>query len=769
MSYLDDTGLAYFWTKIKAYVSSFLTWTNIQNKPSTFAPSAHSHGNITNAGELGTASRAVVTDGNKKVSVSSVTSTELGYLSGVTSNVQTQLNGKADSSAIPSIPSLSRTISGSGNAITDITVSGHAITATKGSTFLTSHQTLPTLSLTTSGNGNAITALSVSNHAITATKGSTFLTSHQSLANYVTLNGAQTISGAKTFTGEIIGINKDNSTDNANSLYSTTVGSKLTYYTTTSGGTKLTNVPAAVNTTLESRTIRRLSNSDWIVEQICHNSNGLYYRIGNSGTWGAWRTFAFTDSNITGNAATVSGTAGTSLLAWNTENTVYTVGGHAIKVKLPANPNTDTHWTSHLYAGASNGKANAATTNGNTYLIICDDTTARDRRLIKGTGATTVTSDSSGNITINSTDNNTTYAAGTGLSLSGTTFNVSTVPIANGGTGATSRLNAVKALMNENVGTGAQYFLTIIGTWGKAGYTSVADAKTVLGLGSAAYTASTAYAAASHTHSYLPLSGGSMTGTITTSASTPLKLNNASVTTGAQPSSTLQTFYISINEKTGSNYLQQFGGMLNKNGSSYIRFYAKPNIANATGYILEWIATSSNCTLQPQTNNIALLGASNNRWEQIWCHQSSINSSSDARMKSGIAGIPDEVLDAWAGINWVQFQFNESIAEKGAEKARLHTGLIAQDVDAAFKELGLDVSRYGLFLYDSWDATAEELDEEGKVVTPGREAGDAFGLRYVEALCVEASYQRRENARLRARIASLEDRLAALELRLGSE
>ena len=42
-----------------------------------------------------TASRALVSDTNGKVAVSAVTSTELGYLDGVTSNVQTQLNGKA--------------------------------------------------------------------------------------------------------------------------------------------------------------------------------------------------------------------------------------------------------------------------------------------------------------------------------------------------------------------------------------------------------------------------------------------------------------------------------------------------------------------------------------------------------------------------------------------------------------------------------------------------------------------------------------------------
>ena len=41
-----------------------------------------------------TASRALVSDGSGKVAVSAVTSTELGYLDGVTSAIQTQLNGK---------------------------------------------------------------------------------------------------------------------------------------------------------------------------------------------------------------------------------------------------------------------------------------------------------------------------------------------------------------------------------------------------------------------------------------------------------------------------------------------------------------------------------------------------------------------------------------------------------------------------------------------------------------------------------------------------
>ena len=42
-----------------------------------------------------TASRALVSDSNGDVSVSDVTSTEIGYLDGVSSNVQTQIDNKA--------------------------------------------------------------------------------------------------------------------------------------------------------------------------------------------------------------------------------------------------------------------------------------------------------------------------------------------------------------------------------------------------------------------------------------------------------------------------------------------------------------------------------------------------------------------------------------------------------------------------------------------------------------------------------------------------
>ena len=64
----------------------------------------------------------------------------------------------------------------------------------------------------------------------------------------------------------------------------------------------------------------------------------------------------------------------------------------------------------HLYIGAkssnNNNNSNSTTNNNNTYIKLFDDTTLRHQYQIKGTGLVTVSSDASGNITINSAANN---------------------------------------------------------------------------------------------------------------------------------------------------------------------------------------------------------------------------------------------------------------------------------------------------------------------------------------------------------------------------
>ena len=76
--------------------------------------------------------------------------------------------------------------------------------------------------------------------------------------------------------------------------------------------------------------------------------------------------------------------------------------GFTISKSVPSDAKfTDTHYTTHLYAGTGTAK-NAATTNGNTKLTVTDNDTVSDSVTIKGTGDASVTSDSNGNIIINS-------------------------------------------------------------------------------------------------------------------------------------------------------------------------------------------------------------------------------------------------------------------------------------------------------------------------------------------------------------------------------
>ena len=71
--------------------------------------------------------------------------------------------------------------------------------------------------------------------------------------------------------------------------------------------------------------------------------------------------------------------------------------------------------SSCLYVGKNGEKSNSATTNGNTYLKLFDNDTKRSQHLINGGGATTVTSDASGTITVATPIKNLDTTSGSGL------------------------------------------------------------------------------------------------------------------------------------------------------------------------------------------------------------------------------------------------------------------------------------------------------------------------------------------------------------------
>lgn len=201
--------------------------------------------------------------------------------------------------------------------------------------------------------------------------------------------------------------------------------------------------------------------------------------------------------------------------------------------------------------------------------------------------------------------------------------------------------------------------------------------------------------------------------------------------------------------------------------------------ANGSSYYV------SDSAIYPATNAARSLGTASYLWSQLYASTAMI-STSDARCKQDIADLPDAVLDAWGTVDFQQFRFRDAAAQKGNE-ARLHSGVIAQRVVDAFAAAGLNAADYGLLCRDEWGAqkevtetvrvlvTPEQVDEEGNisteavyenqtaVIVPAREAGDRYGIRYEEALCLEAAYQRRRADRLERSLADLVARVTALE------
>lgn len=100
-----------------------------------------------------TASRALVSDSTGKVAASTVTSTELGYLHGATSSVQTQINNKADTATTYTKTEVDTIASGKANvALDNLTNAGKEVCA---------HQAMPSdryIDLTVAATGSTYVA-----------------------------------------------------------------------------------------------------------------------------------------------------------------------------------------------------------------------------------------------------------------------------------------------------------------------------------------------------------------------------------------------------------------------------------------------------------------------------------------------------------------------------------------------------------------------------------------------------------------------------------
>lgn len=168
---------------------------------------------------------------------------------------------------------------------------------------------------------------------------------------------------------------------------------------------------------------------------------------------------------------------------------------------------------------------------------------------------------------------------------------------------------------------------------------------------------------------------------------------------------------------------------------------------------------------QPASDNTFTLGSASYRWSVVYAGNGTINTS-DEREKDQIQPIDDAVLRAWSKVNYSQYKFKDAVAKKG-NGARWHIGLVAQRVKEAFESEGLDAFAYGLLCYDEWQDDIQDVLEEfevtledGTVVKGAKptgekrvlmKAGNRYGIRYEEALALEAAYLRSQVEKLLAK------------------
>ena len=142
--------------------------------------------------------------------------------------------------------------------------------------------------------------------------------------------------------------------------------------------------------------------------------------------------------------------------------------------------------------------------------------------------------------------------------------------------------------------------------------------------------------------------------------------------------------------------------------------------------------------LYPRADNAYSLGLGSYRPTVIYAVSGTINTS-DAREKQQVRLLSDAERAAAVKCKSLirAFKWNDAVEKKG-DKARIHFGVMAQDVQRVFEEEKLDPWAYGLFCYDQWDKQQRvvETDQDGNeiVVQEYRAAGNRYGVRYDQLL-----------------------------------
>lgn len=247
-----------------------------------------------------------------------------------------------------------------------------------------------------------------------------------------------------------------------------------------------------------------------------------------------------------------------------------------------------------------------------------------------------------------------------------------------------------------------------------------------------------------------------------------------------------------VNRNTSDGAIVQFskdgttvGSIGTYNGVSYYG-------GTAGGIMFNGTAINPTNGTATRTDNINDIGALSFRYDDIYATNGTIQTS-DQNEKQQIASLTDAEITAAKAISklFKTFKWNDKVEAKG-DAARTHTGVIAQDVQQAMTDAGLDAGNYAFFISTTWWETQTEVpaveaveaqdavyDEDGNIVTEAIEAveaADAYTRTDTYDTAEEAPEGATERTRLGIRYpellafvgAATEQRLADIETRIAA-
>ena len=143
-------------------------------------------------------------------------------------------------------------------------------------------------------------------------------------------------------------------------------------------------------------------------------------------------------------------------------------------------------------------------------------------------------------------------------------------------------------------------------------------------------------------------------------------------------------------------------------------------------------------------DNVIDLGSSGDRFDDVFATNGTIQTS-DQNEKQDIASLTTAEMTAAKAISklFKTFKWQDKVAAKG-DAARKHAGVIAQEVQTAMTDAGLDAADYAFWCSDTW------TNDDGTSQT-------RLGIRYPELLAFVGAATEQRLANLETRVTALED------------